>query len=808
MIPLSWGRYCILIALLPALGPSAGAQGVVLSAPPGFAETDEDDRTIIDVMIEGKRVAQTPARFNDTTLTFEDPEGLAAILPAVRDRDLVTRALARPLPTHTDVSCSIPEPIARCGYVYPDDVALIFDAGTLEAELFINDRYTYGRDARARFLPPPTVSPGLITSFDTRTAYDFSRDRWVGSHNVRAIAGRGRLAVRSELFSNTNSQNRLTSLYATHSGNLHSWSAGLQPQQSGGNLSRSRQLLGVRWGTTLDTRLDKQHLSASTLEISVAQSATIEIQRDGQTLDVQQIEPGQRQLDTSRLPGGSYTVDLLITEGSETRTETRYFSASSQLPPSDTPQWYVELGHALPLGSTDTFINTGETPILSFGRHQRLGSNWAMQMDATLGDDIRFMELGAQLKANVFSGTVAMLASDNGTYGYSANGATNFGDWRFNGNYRRVDKGDYDMAVDSDAYDPFPNSFQQASVTANRSGRWGRAGLRGFYRESSTGSESWFAGPFVDLVLLNRNRWRLNMLLRTEWGSDRETGFLGVRLSKSFNRPHPVIQRAQLTSRVDSNLVRNRSTGDTSETTIAETELRSEIARSDNSRLSAFAGLRHEEELGARAGFNFSAPWIEARVDGRRNYQNQDTALIDLRSGFAVGGAGFSVAATRYESGVQMSVKGPEGNPVSVQVDRRSSATAESGKSAFVPLAGFSMYDVGIQPAKTRDVAYEQFTDRLIVYPGNIIQLARSVRPVTIIIGRLVHEDGTPVADAILQYDGTIGSTGADGYFQADGSPGDLVTARMAGHRSCEFTVPDQDGPVEIYFEVGELVCS
>jgi outer membrane usher protein FimD/PapC len=555
--------------------------------------------------------------------------------------------------------------------------------------------------------------------------------------------------------------------------------------------------------------MDKQRLGASPIEISVSQSATIEIQRDGQTLDVQQIEPGQTELDTSRLPSGSYNIELLIDEGGQTRTETRYFSTSSRLPPSEAPQWYVEVGQAIPFGAQGTFIATGETPLLSFGRHQRIGSNMGLKFDATLTDDVRFVETSLTAQTDLLRGEVALLAADDGTYGYSVNGNARLGDWSFNSSYRKLELGSGPLSDESKAYDPFGNNFEQASVSANHFGAWGRTGVRAFYRKGSSGQDIWFGGPFIDLNLLDRRRWRLSMLARQEWGSDRESSFLGVRLSKSFNRPNKTFSRVNLNTRLDSTKTKNTNTGETNDITIAETELRSDVLRTSVSRASVFGSVRHEDETGLRGGFDYSSPWVEARLDGRHNHQNQNTALFDIRSGLVFGGHGVSLASTRREAGVQMHVDGPPGNPVAVQVDRQTRTVARSGGHAFLPLDGFSIYDIGIQPERTRNIEYDPYTDRLVAYPGNVVQLAREVRPITIIYAKLVDEAGAPLPEAFLEYEGkTIGTTDEAGYFQIDASPGDQIRARITVDQSCQVVIPENSDPAEVYFDAGTLTCS
>ena len=207
-------------------------------------------------------------------------------------------------------------------------------------------------------------------------------------------------------------------------------------------------------------------------------------------------------------------------------------------------------------------------------------------------------------------------------------------------------------------------------------------------------------------------------------------------------------------------------------------------------------------------GAGYSSPWLNASVDGRHNYQNQNTALLDLRSGLVFGGRGVSLVSTREEAGAQMSVNGPPGHPVGVQVDHRTRAAAKSGSHAFLPLRGFSIYDVGIQPERTRNLDYDQHTDRLVTYPGNVIQLARSVRPITIIFARLVDAEGTAIPGAFLELDGTtLGTTGPNGFFQIDASPGDQIIARRSVDESCAVKLPASSNPSDAYLDAGSLTC-
>ena len=93
-------------------------------------------------------------------------------------------------------------------------------------------------------------------------------------------------------------------------------------------------------------------------------------------------------------------------------------------------------------------------------------------------------------------------------------------------------------------------------------------------------------------------------------------------------------------------------------------------------------------------------------------------------------------------------------------------------------------------------------------YPGNVIGLARTVRPISIIFDRLVDEAGGPIADALLKFDGaTLGTTGPAGYFQIDASPGDTIVARRSVDESCQVVLPTNSNPTDLYLDAGTLTC-
>ncbi len=785
----------------------AAAQTARISPPPGFDVFEVPDQTIVDVYLDNELVAEASARFDQNTIAFDDPVALSRLLPNITDEEIVAEALKSPLATHTDLACGVANGVGSCGYVHAGVVAAIFDEARLRVDLFINPAFTTRVDPRAKRLPPPTVAPGLLANLNSRSVYDFDRQDLISAQTLRAVAGRGRWAVRAEAISDLNRENALRSFFSTHSGAERAWSLGLLPSQNGGPLAQTVRLLGLRVGTSANTRLDRARIGASLIEISVAQSAVVEIRRNGETLDVQRVEPGQALLDTSRFPDGSYEIDLEIREGGMVRSETQYFSSYGDLPAPDRPQWYLEAGQAI--GFNDRVLEAASDGplIVALGRHQRMGRVWSLRADAVLSELSSHAELGIGLEHQNLTGGLGIVASDQGDQGWYVRGQSSVRGWRLSGSYRQIETGGFDITPGVGEYDPFPRAFRQARLSVQRSQPWGRYGLRGFYRENAAGKETWFAGSFVDFSILRRRDWRLNLELRGELGSDRSTRFIGLRLSRAFRGAPSSNWRRHSNLRVASDLVEARSSDDRSLRRVIETDVQAEQVRTDGGQLGLFANLRQEDIFGLRAGFHYRGDQVDARVDARRTYQNQNSVSMDLHSGVTLGRGGVSWTARQEESGVQVVLSQPSPVPMALQVGGQSRAVLKAGQSGFLPLRPFEIYDVGIQPLSASNIAYDQGEQRLIAYPGNVIRLDRKVRPIEIYVGRLVNGRGEPVSHAVLTGDGVIGRTDAQGYFQIDGAAGDVLAAARSEGTACSFVLPATKTPGAIYVNSGTVRC-
>jgi outer membrane usher protein FimD/PapC len=212
--------------------------------------------------------------------------------------------------------------------------------------------------------------------------------------------------------------------------------------------------------------------------------------------------------------------------------------------------------------------------------------------------------------------------------------------------------------------------------------------------------------------------------------------------------------------------------------------------------------------LGIVARGSYTAPWINGTLEGRRNYQNQSTAFLNLNTGLVLGGGRASLHNVVEESGLQAHLQSVRDVPIAIQVNQRTRRTVRAGRSAFVPLQSYAIYDIGIQPSTPEDLAYSQETERFIVYPGNVIRLDRSIQPVLILVGQLVDGDGGILPAALMRTTEVLGRTDQDGYFQIDVVLGETVRVTQSNGETCRFAITEVMVSPEPYTNLGKVTCN
>lgn len=789
-----------------------------IAVPAEYKDLIDETRTVIDIYYQDQRIGDGYVSYNNETLEFKTPESISLLVPELREYDPITKALKGLLPRHSDKICSQAKPRPDCGVIDPEIAGIIFDESQLSVEIFVNPVFTYGDTNDARYLPAPTVAPAIISNIDLRAFHDFDRNNSTIAGSVNLIAGFGRTSFSADAFVNGNDNSFLNSATVAHIGRSTEYAGGFLPQSSSLGLARSHRMVGIFVGSTLKTRLDREALQTSDIPVNVSTDAVVEILQGSRVLDIQTVSPDQRALDTQRLPNGSYNVTLRITENGETREESRFFHTGSNLPPKNTTIWEVEAGLPVPLSNRDIFADVPDTqPLISARISRRIGSQWGLQGAATVSEDIQFAEFATAFVGESLSVNAgALLSADNET-GFFASGRYLHDKFTLTANYREIDSNSTEFLRDE--YDPFGASFKQGTASlrfpvniVNQGPA--RIGFRGFFRENSLGSKTWYAGPSVSQTLLRKGDIRLSANFRAQFGNRQDNYFAGLRMLRNFGTTSNV--RRNLNADIQYRQINPSLAGDKRIEPVVNVNYNvAHLGEEGAPSWNYFAGLRYDDGLGVRGGVQLEREDLRVGIEGRNNFQQQNNVIATLQSGIVLTPNHVSLTSDRARSGAIVKLNGLTTNLVEARANRikryikTKSDSAENSSGTFLPLPPYRIEDVSIRPIESADLDYEHHKDRIVVYPGNVSQVNRTLKKVKIIIGRLVDEAGLPINDVDIVASHKLTSTDSEGYFQADIPIGETIHVKDGEKILCSLSTHALGLHKEaIYFNAGDLACS
>lgn len=263
------------------------------------------------------------------------------------------------------------------------------------------------------------------------------------------------------------------------------------------------------------------------------------------------------------------------------------------MPPRGAPRWYVELGNAVPLRRRNDGFEDTDPVALAAGWRQRLAGNLGVWVDGFFSNDRSYLEAGGRYIQDGLRADLSTLASDRGSFGVTARGSLESLGWSIDGSAQHLNTVTRDVANDRDTYSPFRNSFTQFTASAARAHKWGRYGLRGYFRNTGGGNDSWFAGPFADIALYRTRQFQFNLNVQAEQSDIRQTAFLGVRFSRTLRSQSAEARRVRISSRADANYRRQRDDGRQSSAATLEANAALDQGLGQSARLRLDTGIRY-----------------------------------------------------------------------------------------------------------------------------------------------------------------------------------------------------------------------
>ncbi|MBT4017366.1 MAG: hypothetical protein HOE62_05410 [Alphaproteobacteria bacterium] len=794
----------------------AGAESAIKTsaAPKGFESLTEPQTTLVDVFFAGRPIASTLATFTADTITIANPLEVVSNIPNVKNSETVLTSLTGELNSNTDLVCpQITEKVsaevrkalmADCGRLLPKVAAIIFDESKFRLDVYVGPEFLFVQKLDLnRFLPPSDADASFLTSFggamsgsdEAKNTYSFSN---------QTIFGRGEARLRINNSYASTDHWILDTVTGEFDRNEQRFVIGAMRTRSMDTIGEFK-MLGGRFTTTTDTRLDLGVGFGSQLVVFLPRDAQVDILKDGRLAATKFYQAGKTTLDTSRLPDGAYDVTLRIKEaGGDTREESRFYVKTATLPPADSPLYYLESGILLSEDSPP-YPELNKVGLIHGGTFWRLTENLGVGGDLLAGENVivgeaKGLYLGRDMKINV-----AGVMSSDLDLGATVGATGEVWDVTYSLSVRR--NWSREKSSTTAIFDPLGRSSTQ--IRGNLNYQWGEAqwSLQALSQTNDNADDTWSWGPSLSYPVYRDAEW--SAFMRAEATRSESESVAMARFQIRFNEP-----RWSATATV-------AATDNNSETSVGNDN---EGVFGDGSANVAWRDLDYlPGDLTLGAGVNaaqrqrsmtgkvdYTSRWGKYSFDVENSWgessstrwgSNIATSVITNGDIIAFGGR------ERQDSGIVISLDGTSKKAeFNVMVDGSNKGVVKVGDRLPVLLSPYNTYVVRLESAGGDFVSFDSENRDITLYPGNIVGVVWTINPIIAVFGRIIREDGTPVVFARVDDAGKGTFTDDLGYFQTELSKPGTFMVRPAEGQACEIVVPafppDQD-----FADLKDLVC-
>ncbi len=592
-------------------------------------------------------------------------------------------------------------------------------------------------------------------------------------------------------------------------------------QLRGQIFSPSLQFGGVQVETAEQIFLDDDLAKGSPLELFIPSRSTVEFYRDGRLLTIKVLDYGLQEVDTSSFPQGSYDVDIVIREstGRETR-DRRFFTKAGFLASRGHPVF------SFSAGVVRNRLEFRDTPIGQAGVRYRLSDILDVGASLTGTDKTR---IGTVALNGLFRGLrfgVGGARSDDDASGVQGS----LGFPLLGGSIdARVTK-TYGGTVLALTPTPTPSEplliparselreditiQEQQSTSISASRAFGPVDLRFNIQRNKVGGDKarYTNGPSLDWRIKATQAETLtarSSYLATEIGTAKALQLLyRRRFDGNWAFDLQLLQRWQ--ESMDESLILLGATYDS---------IRGLVETGSRIQLTSEARKLQEEDGDNRSltnGVNADITSEYLKVVGFGRNINQsgratNTVGVNAESAFLVSDLGHVAVAhpVSAETAFIAEVEGDalaKGVPFEVLIDGQIREILELGEHAVIGLAPYRTYKASIRPTEGASiVSYDTTVHEFSVFPGNVVKRVWHIDKIFIVLGRVVDEEGKPIAHERIKGTKDYSFTEEDGTFQAE------VTGREtlyidSRRLKCDLPINFDHRP-EYYLEAGDVVC-
>ncbi|MFT7547836.1 MAG: hypothetical protein ACI9VI_001677 [Candidatus Azotimanducaceae bacterium] len=787
--------------------------------PAGFETLSEPQITEIDVMYGGNYLISTLARFTFEELTFLDPSSIVERLPNLIDPTEIALLLQRPLPTNAPLMCRSDFQV-DCGSLTPIDVGAIFNRNEFSAQLFIAAELLETTSAtESRFLPDSSAgfsaynesSLTFSGSDEEQATFNFNNITQIGLAENRLLLrsnwtdSEGILIDEAGLIRDYRGKNYQLGVIRANSNNL--------------SFMNTEQFIGLSIESSLITRTDLGQSQGTEISLFFSSRSLVEVYRDNRLLYTGYYDVGNRTLVTSTLPSGSYNIEIRITDvNGATTSEERFYSKSARLSPINETLFFFQAGSLIVPGSS-SFSPSSENQIFRAGLSKRLFPN----VNGSIGFSRN--ALTDLVEASLFRQGERLSISSG--LAYESNGALGFD---LDLNYRwesftasletRKILNDSELLTntDEDISYQLDNSLTQYSARLNYRSKYGNFGF--FYRqnEREAALPLSISTTIPDFEVQTESTNRNNIGVRWDYSGIRIGGGrmrLGFEFSKNNENTLGVFSLSY-------NFRGNGRNYSISPRYTREVETdgasSSGLKGSANANFSYGEQERHQLNIRAdkqennsiEASYRTTAFNTASNIVTRYNMNTGKTFYNgQLRTGFATTGNARAFGGNQSgESAFLINVEGisEDSSDYEVLIDGSPKGVTQAGRTMLVPVAPYNTYKVDVRSRGNQLVNLQRTNYIKTVYPGNVVALDWVAEIVKVAYGRIVGQDGLPLANARISSPGTVSVTNDQGYFQIEISNKVESLSIRQGIELCEVNFK-QDDSQELVMNLGILVC-
>ena len=800
--------YCIVLAALFAHGAFADSFIKVLEGPPpGFEALSAVQSTQADVYFGGQYIGAFFVDFDVNGVNIDEPLAIAEAIPNIKDPEKVASVLSGRLSTNADLVCSARNR-QECGVLYPQVADVIFDESRFRLDVFVNEReLLLHAISRQKYLPAPTAPQSLFSDIRMNLAGDGGERRFnIGSESYLAHeASRiyGRYAYSERGFS-------LYELAWQHDAKDVEYELGsFRSRGANATFVRDVDVVGLRMASSTKVRADLDDLLTTPIHVFLSERSRVDVYRGDELINSRFYDAGNQQIDTETFPDGAYQVTLRVTgQSGRESAEEHFFVRTLQMPPVGEPQYYVEAGsvvdthnHAVPRAVDAAWFRLGS--------NHRVRDNLALDTEFAYAGGESLVQTGALLFQSRVQGYLGLMYSGGGDIGYAIRGGWRGSEYSANLDLRRI--------YARDSADPYPRShfesaeplrlesLTQLNATLAMPLAGGRLFLRGRVNKRAGADEqglgfSYYRGLHrrnglavdfnFDGFYADEQSW-IRFGVSVQWQRSRDTW----RFTPEIEASHAAAEGADFGT-----YGRGYWHADTFVPGLGAVD-RALYFNRDSER--SALGARFIPENQPLNDFELG---IHKRSRNAELFYalNNQFSVVTQRGETAVSSGG-GMRSTQAAA-IVIRISGNTFEKFEVVVNDRVVGHAWPFRENVISLRPYETYAVRVRPAGNKIVGFDESIHQVTLYPGNVQTLEFSASDITVLIGRAVFADGTPVRNARFENVEGYGASDGDGWFQVEVATSEPLRLRDSAGALCALRLPKlyaADGLAML----GDIVC-